>query len=91
MAEAIAFGAPDPMYGQAVHAAVVLKPGHKASEQLTLDIQKFCQSRLAAFKVPKVLHFADTVPRTATGKIQRRFVAAHFLEQSQPPAPKSKL
>jgi acyl-coenzyme A synthetase/AMP-(fatty) acid ligase len=37
--------------------------------------------RLADFKVPKVIHITDTVPRTATGKIQRRHVAAHFLQK----------
>jgi acyl-coenzyme A synthetase/AMP-(fatty) acid ligase len=37
--EAIAFGAPDPMYGQAVHAALVLRAGHTPSPKLTQDIQ----------------------------------------------------
>jgi acyl-coenzyme A synthetase/AMP-(fatty) acid ligase len=42
---------------------------------------------LAAFKVPVVLHYAEAVPKTATGKIQRRFVAAHFLDSAKAPAP----
>ncbi len=75
VAEAVSFGAPDAKYGEEVHAAVVLKGTATAAE-----IQGFCKERLADFKVPKVIHIADAVPRTATGKIQRRHVAAHFLQ-----------
>jgi acyl-CoA synthetase (AMP-forming)/AMP-acid ligase II len=77
VAEAVAFGVPDPKYGEEVHGAVVLKGDAKAE-----DIVAFCRERLADFKVPKKIHIADALPRTATGKIQRRHVAAHFLKQS---------
>ena len=75
VAEAVSFAAPDAKYGEEVHAAVVLKGTATPTE-----IQAFCAKRLADFKVPKVIHIADAVPRTATGKIQRRHVAAHFLK-----------
>ena len=75
VAEAVSFAAPDAKYGEEVHAAVVLKGQATATE-----IQTFCGMRLADFKVPKVIHVTDAVPRTATGKIQRRHVAAHFLK-----------
>ncbi|MCI0463039.1 MAG: acyl--CoA ligase [Gemmataceae bacterium] len=75
VAEAATFGAPDAKYGEEVHAAVVLK-GEASVEQL----QAFCQERLASFKVPKVIHVTREMPRTATGKIQRRHVAAAFLK-----------
>jgi acyl-CoA synthetase (AMP-forming)/AMP-acid ligase II len=71
--EAVCFSVPDPKYGEEVHAAVVLK-GQASAD----DIRKFCDSRLADFKVPKKIHVSDALPRTATGKIQRRHVAAHF-------------
>jgi oxalate---CoA ligase len=74
VAEAVCFAAPDAKYGEEVHAAVVLKAD--ASPE---SIQAFCRDRLADFKVPKVVHITQQVPRTATGKIQRRHVAAHFL------------
>src|SRR4051812_38312276 len=76
VAEAVSFAAPDAKYGEEVHAAVVLKAIATPAE-----IQAFCSKRLADFKVPKVIHVADAVPRTATGKIQRRHVATHFLEK----------
>lgn len=75
VAEAVCFAAPDAKYGEEVHAAVVLK-----SPATPAEIQAFCAARLADFKVPKVIHIAKEVPRTATGKIQRRHVAACFLQ-----------
>ncbi len=75
VAEAVSFAAPDAKYGEEVHAAVVLK-GQTTEEEL----QKFCRQRLADFKVPKKIHITQQVPRTATGKIQRRHVAAFFLQ-----------
>src|SRR5262245_55210023 len=74
VAEAVSFAVPDPKYGEEVQGAVVLK-GHADAH----EIVAFCRDRLADFKVPKRIHIADALPRTATGKIQRRHVAAHFL------------
>jgi acyl-CoA synthetase (AMP-forming)/AMP-acid ligase II len=76
VAEAVAFAAADAKYGEEVHAAVVLK-----GQATPAEIQAHCQKRLADFKVPKVIHVTDAVPRTPTGKIQRRHVAAHFLKK----------
>src|SRR5262245_39028521 len=73
VAEAVSFGVPHPKYGEEVHGAVVLKGAASAD-----DIVAHCRNRLADFKVPKKIHIADALPRTATGKIQRRHVAAHF-------------
>jgi acyl-CoA synthetase (AMP-forming)/AMP-acid ligase II len=77
VAEAVAFAAPDAKYGEEVHAAVVLKGTATPAE-----IRAHCLQRLADFKVPKVIHVTEAVPRTATGKIQRRHVAGHFLKNS---------
>jgi acyl-CoA synthetase (AMP-forming)/AMP-acid ligase II len=73
VAEAVCFAVPDAKYGEEVHAAVVLK-GEATAE----DVARFCRDRLADFKVPKTIHVTDVLPRTATGKIQRRHVATHF-------------
>jgi acyl-CoA synthetase (AMP-forming)/AMP-acid ligase II len=75
VAEVATFGAPDAKYGEEVHAAVVLK-GDATVEQL----QSHCRERLADFKVPKVIHITKELPRTPTGKVQRRHVAAAFLQ-----------
>jgi acyl-CoA synthetase (AMP-forming)/AMP-acid ligase II len=68
--EAVAFGSPHPTWGEEVAAAVVLKG--EASEK---EIIAFARERLADYKVPKKLYIVDQIPRTATGKIQRRSVA----------------
>jgi acyl-CoA synthetase (AMP-forming)/AMP-acid ligase II len=73
VSEGICFGVPHPMYGEEVHAAVVLK-----SEATETEIQTFCAVHLASFKVPKKIHITTALPRTATGKIQRRHLTAHF-------------
>jgi acyl-CoA synthetase (AMP-forming)/AMP-acid ligase II len=73
VAEAIAFGVPDAKYGEEVAAAVVLR-GAATPEELVAH----CRARIAAFKVPKMIFITDQIPRTATGKIQRRAVAAAF-------------
>ncbi len=77
VAEAIAFGVPDAKYGEEVHAAVVLR-----GEASPDDLQRFAAEHLASFKVPKVIHVVDELPRTATGKVQRRHVAARFADKA---------
>ena len=73
VSEAVCFGIPDAKYGEEVSAAVVLS-GEASAE----DLMAHCRERLAAFKVPKTIHLVSSIPRTATGKIQRRAVAAAF-------------
>ena len=73
VSEAVSFAVPDPKYGECVHAAVVLK-----GEVTEDEIKTFCAERLASFKVPDAVYITDKLPRTATGKIQRRHVAAKF-------------
>lgn len=77
VAEAVAFGAPDEKYGEEVMAAVVLQPGQKAE---VAEILAEAKKKLGDFKVPKRLFIGDSLPKTASGKIQRRFVAEHFLK-----------
>ena len=73
VAEAVAFGAPHPTWGEEVAAAVVLKGDASAA-----DLIAYCRERMADFKRPKQIHITTTIPRTATGKIQRRVVAEVF-------------
>ena len=75
VAEAVCFGVPHTMYGEAVQAAVVI-----SADTDEAAIREYCGERLAAFKVPDRVYIIDTMPRTATGKIQRRHIAAMFTE-----------
>jgi acyl-CoA synthetase (AMP-forming)/AMP-acid ligase II len=78
ISEAVCFGVPHPTWGEEVAAAIVLKG--TASEG---DVLAFCKERLADFKRPKKIHIVETIPRTATGKIQRKAVAAALSSESK--------
>ncbi|KAI9490405.1 hypothetical protein BDB00DRAFT_768812 [Zychaea mexicana] len=85
VAEAVSFAVPDPMYGQEVHAAVVLKDKASKSEAaVERELQAYCQTKLAKFKVPKRIYVTDIMPKTATGKIQRRVVSQTFFKEPAP-------
>ena len=73
VAEAVAFGMPHPTWGEEVAAAVVLK-----ADATEADLVSYCRERMADFKRPKQIHITTAIPRTATGKIQRRIVAEAF-------------
>jgi acyl-CoA synthetase (AMP-forming)/AMP-acid ligase II len=73
VAEAVAFAIPDEKYGEAVAAALVLRDG--TSVESVLD---HARARLAAFKLPTAVFVVEAIPRTATGKVQRRIVAAEL-------------
>jgi acyl-CoA synthetase (AMP-forming)/AMP-acid ligase II len=73
VAEAASFGAPDPKYGEEVHAAVVLR-----GEATVAELQAHCGGRLADFKIPKVIHLVKELPKGPTGKVQRRHLAPFF-------------
>jgi acyl-CoA synthetase (AMP-forming)/AMP-acid ligase II len=71
--EVVTFAMPDEKYGEEVAAAVVLHPG-----TTTEELAEHVRARLSPFKVPKRFFVTDAIPKTATGKVQRRIVAAAF-------------
>ena len=77
VAEAVSFSMPDDIYGEVVAAAIVLKEGCKLDEK---ELQEFLVDKLIKFKIPVRVFFDTKLPKTPTGKIQRRIVAAHFLK-----------
>ena len=81
IAEAVCFGVPHATWGEEVAAAVVLRePATGAPTES--DLLAYCKERLADYKRPKQIHITDVIPRTATGKIQRRVVAQAFSQQA---------
>lgn len=81
--EAVSFGVPSEMYGQEVHAAVVLKSSSKPSAAVEKELQDYVQSKVAKFKVPKRIYVTDQLPKGGTGKLQRRLMANIFAKSEQ--------
>lgn len=80
VAQVVFFAAPDEKYGEVVCCAVVAVEGATLTEEEILD---FCKEKVAPFKVPVKVFISDTIPRTATGKVQRMKVAEHFLKNNK--------
>lgn len=67
-----------------VVAYISLKSGFKKSKQLKVSLGKFVRAHVPNFKTPKTIHFLDQLPRTPTGKIQRKsLLKAHQLVESK--------
>jgi acyl-coenzyme A synthetase/AMP-(fatty) acid ligase len=83
VAEAVCFGATHKTWGEEVAAAVVVRPASDAGPAATeQELLAYCKEKLSDFKRPKRIHIVDAIPRTATGKIQRRVVAEAFAQQA---------
>ena len=69
--EAVAVGIADRYRGETVKAFIVLKPGETATEE---EIIAFCREKLVAYKVPKLIEFRSSLPKSAIGKILRKIL-----------------
>jgi fatty-acyl-CoA synthase len=61
-------GVPDARFGEEIMAWVKVRPGAELTEE---DVRTFCRGRIARFKVPRYVRFADDFPMTVTGKVQK--------------------
>ena len=70
VAEAAVVAAPDPERGSVVRAIVVLRQG-EPDDSLVRELQEHCKRVAAPYKFPRIVEFADQLPKTASGKIKR--------------------
>jgi len=65
-------GVPNDDLGEEVKAVVVPAPGHAPDEALAEELIAYCRAHIAHYKCPRTIDFADQLPRTETGKMQKR-------------------
>ena len=71
VAEAAAVAAPDDERGQVVRAVVVLREGYPPGDSLARELQDHVKTQTAPYKYPRLVEFAQALPKTASGKIKR--------------------
>ena len=74
VAEAAVVGRPDPIKGQGIAAFVTLESGHKATEDLRLELRDHVAKEIGAFARPDEIRFTESLPKTRSGKIMRRLL-----------------
>jgi long-chain acyl-CoA synthetase len=82
VAEAVSVGVPDEYRGETVKAYIVLKEGEIATEKEIVD---FCKTRLTGYKVPRLVEFRGSLPKSAVGKILRKILREEEAEKRKKP------
>ncbi len=66
--QAAILGVPEPRLGEVGLAFVEIRPGNAVTE---VELQRYCRKNLANFKVPRIIKFRESIPMTATGKVEK--------------------
>jgi long-chain acyl-CoA synthetase len=70
-------GRPDAIWGEAVHAIVVLKAGQQTD---AASVIAHCRTLIAGFKCPRTVEIRETLPMSAAGKVQKGVLRAEYVE-----------
>lgn len=77
--EAAVIGVPDSYRGECIKAFIALRQGEKTTEE---EIMLFCKERLAPFKIPKVIEFRDSLPKSTVGKVLKRVLREEKIKKN---------
>jgi long-chain acyl-CoA synthetase len=66
------FGIPNPEWGEEVKAVVEPRVGIKVDKKLEEELVRYCNDKLAKFKVPRTIDFIEQMPRDPNGKLYKR-------------------
>jgi fatty-acyl-CoA synthase len=75
--ESAVIGVPDPKFGEAVGAVIVLRAG---STLTPTEVIEHCRTHLASYKKPRYIAFVDDLPRNATAKVLKQSLRAMVTE-----------
>jgi long-chain acyl-CoA synthetase len=85
--EAVCYGVPDAYRGETVKVAIVLKEGQTATPE---EITEYCRTKLAKFKIPKLVEFRQELPKSPIGKVLRRVLVEEEKKKAKPESGKTK-
>ncbi len=74
MAESAVLGFPHDIKGQGIYAYVTLNAGVEKSESLKKELIDYVRKQIGPIAAPDIIHFADALPKTRSGKIMRRIL-----------------
>jgi acyl-CoA synthetase (AMP-forming)/AMP-acid ligase II len=77
--ECAVVGVPDAKWGETVKGIVVIKSGHKVTEE---ELIRFCKDSIARYKAPKSIDFVPVLPKTGSGKIEKRKLRERYWHDS---------
>ncbi len=78
--EAVAIGIADKYRGETVKAFIVLKSGETCTAE---EIIAFCREKLVAYKVPKLIEFRPSLPKSAIGKVLRKILREEEITKKE--------